>query len=171
MLLTFGQQPEALEAALAAVDGAPHASELHSLSRGGTARIAGVMSTLRRWGYIVVKDDDRPRAAAQGTSWHLGLQQREYVRSPSAEEVVRQLLTARSAVQKEWLEATGETDTHSVMGRIRRVFRMACKVAPTKVPKEDHSYLVTFVGRKVVLALLATSRVAIDWAPQRRSPT
>ena len=78
---------EAFDAALAAVDEAPHATQLESLNRQGVARCQGVASTLRQWGYVEIHQDParkrapkRSLAAAQGppirsegTSYRLGL--------------------------------------------------------------------------------------------------
>ena len=55
---------KAFDAALAAVDGAPHESELKSLSRQGVGRFMGVASTLRHWGYVRLGEGASP--AAQG---------------------------------------------------------------------------------------------------------
>ena len=72
-------------------------------------------------------------------------------------------------MQKLWSEALGDPDVLSIMGKVREVFRTASTVAPKKFPHDDRSYSVTFVGRKVVLALLATGRVAVDWATMTKA--
>ena len=175
----------AFDAALAAVDDAPHATQLESLSRQGVARFQGVASTLRQWGYVEIREDStrkrapkRSLAAAQelpnrsvGHSYRFGLCSREYVRSTeSTEAAVQQLLTARDAVQKEWSELLdGDTDALAIVRKARAVFSKAVKAAPRIFPHNDLAYVVTSVVRKVVLAMLSSGRAAADWASMRRA--
>ena len=133
-----------LGTALAAVDKAPHATQLESLNRQGVARFQGVVSTLRHWGYVEIRPDPtgkcgskRSLAAAQGLpdrnqghSYRLGLGGREYVRSPEAPDAtVQQLLKARDAVQQEWSDLLdGHQDAFTIVRTVRQVLSHAVKV-------------------------------------------
>ena len=165
---------EAFDAALAAVDEAPHKSELRSLSRQGVARLQGVASTLRKWGYVEVMD--RPRAAARGRqaahkTYALGLYGQAYVRSTeSAEASVQQLLLARGAVEEEWRQLLqGGRDALSIARRLRELCCKAAEAAPAILFSDENGYVVTSLVRKVVLALLASGRASADWGSMSKA--
>ncbi len=173
---------EAFDAALAAVHEAPHESELRSLNRQGVARFQGVASTLRKWGYLELRDGatgvKRSRAAAQGPgppqkTYVLGLQGQEYVRSTESVELsVRQLLLARDAVQPEWsqlLLIQDGADALSIARRLRGICCKAAEAAPTILFSDDTGYGVASVVRKVMLALLASGRASVDWGSMSRA--
>ena len=115
-------------------------------------------------------------AAARGPQhsdqkFRLGLCHQEYVRSAEAEAAVRQLLAARSAVETAWAELLRSDkvwDGLTFIRKLREIFREAAEAAPTIFPQDDTGYLVTFVGRKTLLALLASERASVDWASLSR---
>ena len=173
---------EAFDAALDAVDEAPHESELKSLNRRGVARNQGVASTLRKWGYVQVKDEaprvKRPRAAAQGRrpadrTYRLGLQGQVYERSTeSVKTSVQQLFYAWGAVEKDWAEllpSDGVADALAIARTLRAICFKASEAAPTILFRDDTSYVVTSIVRKVVLALLVSGRASVDWGSVRRA--
>ena len=125
---------KAFDAALAAVDGAPHATQLQSLNRQGVARSLGVASTLRKWGYVKTSSEDPPRKRARKQPQAAA--QAEYVRSTeSAEAAVQQLLTARDAVEKEWSELLdGDTDALAIFRKVRVVFSKAVSYTHLTLP-------------------------------------
>ena len=168
---------KAFDAALAAVDEAPHATQLESLNRQGIARFQGVASTLCHWGYVEIREDStRKRAPKQSLAVAQGPPNRSvgnsyYVRpTESPEAAVQQLLTARDAVQKEWSELLdGDTDALAIVRKVRVVLSKAAKAAPRIFPHDDTAYVATSVVRKVVLAVLSSGRATADWASMRRA--
>ena len=96
----------------------------------------------------------------------LGLTRQDYVLAPKEEReaAVQQLVAARSAVATKWSELLqGDTDALSIMRKLREIFRTTTEIAPKLFPQDESGYLVTFVCRKVVLALLASGRASVDW--------
>ena len=157
---------------VAAVDEAPHESELRSLSRQGVARTTGVASTLRQWGFLTPTDAEHREtlAAAQGPEgrvYRFGLSLREYALAPDAEReaATRRLLAASSVVETEWraLLQSG-ADALSFMRQFREIIRTAAETAPKMFPKSDVGYVATFVGRKVLLAMVAHGYMTVDWS-------
>ncbi len=134
----------------------------------------GVASTLRKWGYVTVnkvnkvkKDNVSQRQHGIGNrTYFLGLCKQEYVCSmESAGAAVGQLLAARSAVHEEWVELLQRsTDALSIVRKLQEIFRKASKAAPMLFPNDDKGYVMMSVGRKIIVALLASGRASADWA-------
>ena len=104
----------------------------------------------------------------------LGLpwQYTEYVLSTeSPEATVQQLLTARDAVQNEWLELfDGDKDALAIVRKVRVVLSKAVKASPRIFPHGGAGHAVTSsVARKVVLAMLSSGRATTDWASMCRA--
>ncbi len=132
-------------------------------------------STLRKWGYVTVnkvkKENVSQREHGIGNrTYVLGLCKQEYVCSmESVGAAVGQLLAARSAVHEEWVELLQRsTDALSIVRKLQVIFRKANKAAPMLFPNDDKGYVMMSVGRKIIIALLASGRASVDWASMSR---